>query len=140
MNPSNRDDKAAREWALQEDAFDAERRGDVPDDDARLARYRAVARALREPMTPMLPPDFAQQMARRVRNDEALAGSFEQRGAIAMIVLLALSGLVYLGAEGIAAAFAAMPGMRVIGNSWVMAFAACVAVSFATQRWARPTT
>src|SRR6185503_17201786 len=53
-----------REWLAQERALDAERRGLAPaGDNARVRRYRLLARALREPMPVALPADFARRMA-----------------------------------------------------------------------------
>ena len=56
-----------REWQAQEHALRAERLGlDPAAGDARVRRYRLLARALREPMPDALPADFAQRMAAQV--------------------------------------------------------------------------
>lgn len=59
------DNAMEREWALQEQAVQAERLG-LDTRDTRLQRYRAIARALRQPLDDNLPPGFASQMARQV--------------------------------------------------------------------------
>ena len=125
------DERREREWALQERAFDAERHGEPADGEARLQRYRAVARALREPIVPALPMDFARIVARRARADAELAGRLELRIAVAMIALLGLVGLFWLTRDG-GAALAAVP---VVTNSWVLALVACVGTSALVQWW-----
>jgi hypothetical protein len=131
MSTESREDELEREWALQERALDAERRGEAPGGDARLQRYRAVARALREPVVPSLPMDFARVVARRAREDAARAGRFEQRFAVALVALLGGAGLFFLLRDG-GAALASVP---VATNAWVLALAACVGVSTLAQWW-----
>lgn len=131
MNHEPEDDKRDREWALQERAFEAERGGEAAGGDARLQRYRAVARALREPVVPALPMDFARVVARRAREDAALAGRFEQRVAVALVALLGMVGLFWLVRDG-GAALSALP---LATNAWVLALGACVGTSALAQWW-----
>lgn len=133
LNEISGDERREREWALQERAFDAERRGEPADGEARLQRYRAVARALREPIVPALPMDFARVVARRARVDAELSGRFELRFAVAMLALLGLAGLFWLTQDG-GAALAAVPAVT---NEWVLALAACIGVSYAVNGWGR---
>ena len=54
------DDAHEREWQAQEHALQAERLGlDPAGDNARVRRYRLLARALRQPLPETLPGDFA---------------------------------------------------------------------------------
>ena len=126
-----RDERREREWALQERAFDAERQGEATEGDARLQRYRAVARALREPIVPALPRDFARRVAVRASDEAARAGQVEQRFAIGLIALLGMVGLFWL-ARGGGAALASLP---VVTNAWVLALGACVGTSALMQWW-----
>ena len=134
------DDKrqaAEREWALQERALDAERAGAPAGGDARAQRYRAVARALREPIVPQLPADFAKQVAQRARWREGVQfdGRFERLLGIALFAAFAVAALYHIGP--IIAALAASPGGRVLTNEWVLAMLACLAVSGGMQWWLR---
>ena len=131
MNTDPRDEPAMREWALQERALDAERRGEPAGADTRIDRYRAIARALREPVEPQLPPDFARRVARRVRDDAAASGSAELRIATAMVAVLGAVALGWLVRDG-GAAFASLP---VATNAWVLALGACVGTSALVQWW-----
>lgn len=152
MNPSHPtedrpfDDSALeREWRAQEEALRAEReRADSAHDDARRRSYRAVARALREPLPDALPPDFAARLEQRVaqeRADNAFASPFER---IALGLMIALFGI----AIGIAVAVSAAATLQPVGdalhaimslgsNRWLVALGACVALSGAMQRLTR---
>lgn len=139
MNTPTNDTREAaeREWALQERALGAERAGLPVEGDARSQRYRAVARALREPIVPQLPVDFAKQVAQRAlwADGKLFDASFERWFGMGLFVLLALASLWHL--DDIVAALAATPSGRVLGNSWVLAAAACVGVSVGMQWWLR---
>jgi hypothetical protein len=153
MIPSQPHDKfddpaLEREWQAQEQALRAEReQANGLHDDARLRSYRAIARALREPLPQALPADFAVQMARRVEAqaqesaDASFATPFER---IALGAMIALFGI----AIGIAIAVSASTALQPIGdairqivtwsaNPWLVALGACLAVSSAGQRWIR---
>lgn len=69
--PSPQDDSMEREWVLQEQALRAERLGLDASRDAELQRYRAVARALRQPLDEDLPLDFAREVAREAHRRAA---------------------------------------------------------------------
>ena len=97
MNDHDRHDLKARdiderEWQAQERALQAERLH-LGDTDPRLASYRAIARALRQPLPHGLPADFARQLAARLGR-APLDTRVEQTLLRALLTLLALSGAV----------------------------------------------
>lgn len=69
--PSPHDDSMEREWALQEQAVRAERLGLDASRDAKVQRYRAVARALQQPLDEDLPPNFAREIAQEAHRRAA---------------------------------------------------------------------
>jgi hypothetical protein len=69
--PSSPDDRMEREWMLQESAMRAERLGLDESSDQALQQYRAVARALRQPLDKNLPPDFASRISMEARRRAA---------------------------------------------------------------------
>jgi anti-sigma factor RsiW len=110
-----------REWVLQERAVRAERLGLDVRDAAKLQRYRAVARALRQPLDEDLPPDFASEVARNVRQQATdtmrleLYLSWTLLGVLAVLLL----GLVVRYSSLLQAW---------LSNPWLMALIACVAL------------
>ncbi|GFZ95367.1 hypothetical protein [Dyella caseinilytica] len=117
-----------REWTLQERALQAERFGLGPEDDAKLQRYRAVTRALREPLDLQLPDDFAIQMALRVkrrsasdRQPELWLSSVLLGALCAMMVGLA----VMCGPEWLQLGQAAVKSYQ-LTNPWLLALVACM--------------
>ncbi|WP_333677896.1 hypothetical protein [Dyella sp.] len=115
------DDGMEREWVLQERAVRAERLGLDVRDAAKLQRYRAVARALRQPLDEDLPPDFASEVARNVRQQATdtmrleLYLSWTLLGVLAVLLL----GLVVRYSSLLQAW---------LSNPWLMALIACVAL------------
>ena len=101
------------EWLAQERALREERAGAIAaGDDALLARYRQVARALRRPLPDALPADFARSVAMRV----AHAGPdmrLEQQLLRVLSLLLAVS---------------AIAALALYGGEWPRAFAAVILV------------
>ncbi|HEX7731823.1 MAG TPA: hypothetical protein VF415_04190, partial [Rhodanobacter sp.] len=94
--PPFADPAREREWQAQERALQAERLGlDPAGDDARVRRYRLLARTLRQPMPEALPEDFAKQMAARVAVAPARRHAADARfestlaGILAVVLLLA---------------------------------------------------
>ena len=144
------DDHASeREWQAQERAVRAERLGlDANGDDARVRRYRLVARALRQPPGEALPDDFARQVAARVEATPRMSPATDGRAEWALLSTLAgilvLAGgitLVLYGQAWLPAIHAAWPA----GSSttdpaalrWALAFAACLGFSWLMGAWQR---
>lgn len=136
------DDPArAREWQAQEYALDAERRGSDPAaDDARVRRYRLLARALREPMPDALPADFARRMAAQVAAapSRQVAGlRIESTLANALVVLLLVAGGVMLALYG----NIWLPAFRHLlpapAANWLLALGACLGASWLLGQWQR---
>ena len=122
-----------REWQLQERALQAERLH-LGDADPRLASYRAIARALRQPMAHGLPADFARQLAARLGR-APLDTRVEQTLLRGLVTLLALSGAVVAAMYGQAwlpAILAVLPtGSSPNAMHWLLAVVACVGMSWA---------
>jgi hypothetical protein len=137
-------ERERREWDAQESALRAERAGSVAGDDADVAQYRVIARALRTPRFDAIPRDFAAEMAARALRDARLANeSFEVwlgRGLVALLLLAGAVALrVYGGESSLGFSFsvpdaAALNVQAVVG--WSLAVAACVGISslFASAR------
>jgi len=127
-----------REWQAQERALRAERLGlDPHGDDARVRRYRLLAKALREPPATSLPADFASQVAAQA----ARSGRARKlRGGTLETVLLAgLPGaLVMTGGVAMAmyaktwlpAVRLALPTIDPQSLHWSLAFAGCLGLSW----------
>jgi hypothetical protein len=84
-----------RQSALQAQAEQAERQGLPAGVDPALDRYRLVLRALRQPVTPALPADFAQMVAARVAQAEEKS-SLEDWLTTLLMFGLAITGLVFV--------------------------------------------
>lgn len=128
------------EWLAQEIALDRERRQmDGAHDDALVAGYRKIARALAEPPASILPADFASRMARRVDQRIEIDARFEQRLVSVLVICFALSGVVvawiYGGDWLQASAQFAPPGGAAI--KWLAAALACVGMSWAAGLFGR---
>lgn len=127
-----------REWQAQERALQAERDGGASagSDDALVARYRAVSRALREAPMPAPPPDFAASVARHV--EAVRVGNEERLERVLSQVLVAALGLsagvvsVLYGREWLRAIGSALPGGS---PSWVVLAVACIGAHWAIERW-----
>ncbi|MEP6632997.1 MAG: hypothetical protein ABJA62_02200 [Luteimonas sp.] len=126
-----------REWQAQERAMHNERLGvDASDDDALVARYRTIARALRQPPPGALPSNFAyavaQQAAARARAADA-DSSVERWLVRGLVALMTLAAIAVIGAHGeqwwraTAALFAAG---GVGAGGWIIALGACLAMTF----------
>jgi hypothetical protein len=125
--PSNSDEEKARqEWLAQERALNEERHGTgVADSHGDVAKYRLIARALRQPSGQppgdALPADFAIRTAARI---ETLARASDDRLETwlqrVLLSLLLLAGGVTLFLFNAAA-------------NWILAAAFCLALSGATD-------
>ena len=121
-----------REWQAQERALQAERLH-LSDADPRLGSYRAIARALRQPLPHGLPADFARQLAARLGR-APLDTRVEQGLLRGLLTLLALSGAVVAAMYGQAwlpAIVAVLPASSPNAMHWLLAVAACVGMSWA---------
>jgi anti-sigma factor RsiW len=107
-----------REWAVQERAVRAERLRLDARDDVALHRYRAIARALRQPLDKDLPPDFASEVARNVRQQAIDTMRLELYLSWALLGVLAvlLLGLV-VRYSGLLQAW--------LSNPWLVALTVC---------------
>ncbi|MFC4765775.1 hypothetical protein [Dyella koreensis] len=137
-------DAAEREWQAQEQAIERERHGlDPATDDARVLRYRVLARALRQPPEQALPADFAQRVARQVELSAASRASadpgFErylQRFLVAVLMVGAIVVVAGHASEWLPSFSAAVP-MTVLTNPWLLAFACCIGLSQGIAQWQR---
>jgi hypothetical protein len=128
-----------REWEAQERALQAEATGAAVGQDPLVARYRVVARALRQPMPPALPANFAQMMAARVgRAPLDLRVERTLTGALTLLLLAsALVVAALYGGQWLRASLALLPPLSSTALDWVLAGAAGVAMSWALSAFAR---
>ena len=134
---TDEDDAREREWQAQERAFRQELRGDgAAPGDARVLRYRAVVRALREPPPVDLPAHFARDLARAIGSGtpaRAPESRFELGLALAAIAMFGLClALVWNGDSPSAAALTTTIGA--LDTPWPIALLACIALSAVAQR------
>ena len=137
-----------REWQAQERAVHAERAHAAANaDDARSREYRLIARALSEAPADTLPEDFAASVAQRALADprapvsavEPFTSPFERR---LLQLLIAVFGVaigavvVFLGGETLQSISSSILAMSAYAkNPWVLALAACLALSAGGQLW-----
>jgi hypothetical protein len=132
-----------REWQAQERAFAAERLGlDPAADDARVRRYRLLARTLRQPMPVALPADFAQRTAA-----QAAAASSRRRTAGAhvesvltavLIVTLAVAAGVVVANYGdtwLPAFRHLLPTGSAPATGWLLTLGGCLGASWLLGLW-----
>lgn len=124
-----------REWRAQERALQEERLHLTGD--PRLASYRRIARALRQPLPDALPADFARRLAAQVGH-VPLDMRFEQGLVRGLAVALALSGAIVAAMYGqpwLPAIAAALPtSASGAAAHWLLALVACVGVSWGFDR------
>jgi hypothetical protein len=138
------DDAASeREWLAQERAMRRERLHlDTAGDDARVLRYRALARALREPPQESLPVDFAQRVAAQAtcvparRTVSVTAFEFFLMSALAVtLVTAAIVVTVLYGSSWLPSISAALPAPDPLTVRWLLAFAGCMGLSWLLAKW-----
>ena len=126
-----------REWQAQERARLDERNGVAPGDDPLLARYRQVARALRQPPPVALPADFAAQVAARAGH-APLDTRFERLAMRGLVGALALSGAVaaaLYGGEWLRSLALLLPRESPgLVLNWALALAGCLGLSWSFER------
>ena len=137
-------EREQREWDAQESAVRAERVGSSSVDDADVAQYRVIARALRTPQLDAIPRDFAAETAARALREMRLASETVEvwlsRGLIALLLLAGAVALRVYGGESLLGFSFSVPDtvalnvQTVIG--WSLAVAVCVGISslFASAR------
>lgn len=125
-----------REWQAQEQALRDERLGIAASgSDAPQAHYRAIARALLEPLEPVLPPDFARQVASKATASAAPARAnarFEQIMLGVLGATLVVSGVVAMVRYG----GEALPTFDARIAQWGLAIAVCAGLSWSLD-WLR---
>ncbi|WP_166211157.1 hypothetical protein [Cognatiluteimonas telluris] len=139
-------DAEEREWLAQERAWRDERAGITGPADPSLGSYRTVVRALREPVTPALPVDFARTLDAQCRHARAGGGvesGLEVQVQRALLGLLAVSALVALalrGGDWWRASTAVLPLLdHPTTLNWMLALASCLGLSWAMDRLRRRT-
>ena len=134
-----------REWQAQERAMQAERLGrDPAADDARVRRYRLLARTLREPMPEALPADFARQVAAQVATApprRQVAGTrLESTLASALAAALVLAGgaaLAYYGNVWLPGFRSLLPATGTPATGWLLALGGCLGATWLLGLWQR---
>lgn len=129
------------EWQAQERALDQERRG-VPLDaaDPRLAEYRLIARALRNPAMEPVPADLAAQIVQHVSMTQGLGERLERWLLRALGIGLALAAIAAVAAYGAdwAPAFADLvPRWSARSADWSGVLIGCLALSLGWQGMVR---
>ncbi|QBB71286.1 hypothetical protein ELE36_13485 [Pseudolysobacter antarcticus] len=137
-NPAN-NNVSEHEWQLQELALHEERTGIASGDkNARLQRYRLLARVLREPLPQTLPADFAARLARlaeaEIQRSKLLDLRFEKALLLTFLLIfgLAVAFVITLyGDEWLRS----IPSVHSSAMQWLLALAACIGISRAMQPW-----
>lgn len=157
-DPNERDeDVQRREWQVQERARKEERHGVEPigngDDTAStlpgsdgitagsLAKYRLIARALRQPPIGSLPESFAAETAARI---EAMSGTMSdgvemwlQRALFTLLLVTGTATAVVFGGEWLTALVSRVFALGHSGpgtaGDWIVAVAVCLTLSLAIE-------
>lgn len=139
--PRNHPDHGSddREWQLQERALHDERHAAATSDDPALARYRQVVRALRQPLPPALPADFATRVATCAGSAHApLDTRLEQAITGTLMVLLAVAACVAFwlyGDSWLHESLALLPRQAIgFAMNWGVALAACIGLSWSLEQ------
>lgn len=137
------DEACEREWLAQERAMWCERLHlDRASDDARVQRYRMLARALRKAPQESLPADFAQRVA--VQATSAPAGNvitdtrfeFILIATIGIMLVAAVVAVITLyGDAWLPSINAMLPAPGAVASRWLLAFAGCVGLSWLLAQW-----
>ena len=125
------------EWQAQERALrELRERIDLHSTDPRVAEYRLIARALRQPMPDLLPAHFARDLAARVGNvplDTRLERWLMRVLIGAMVVSGLVAAMVY-GGDWWNALAGSVPQASATTINWMLAAGACVAGSWLFER------
>jgi hypothetical protein len=125
------------EWEIQELARQAERSGlDSTPEDARVGRYRFIARALCTPVVIALPHDFATQVSARITASGDRSAPTGAHFEIVLLFILAsilvvAAGRVFadLGHFWIQATRSALSSLGTTNIGWPLAFLICIGLS-----------
>ncbi len=124
------------EWEAQERALREERACNDVIADSRIAQYRMIARALRQPMPDFLPVDFAKDLAARV--DHAPLDTRLERWLMWLLAgAMMVSGIVAMlmyGAGWWQAVVSSLPDTSATTINWLCAAGACMGGSWLLQR------
>ncbi|MEW9622644.1 hypothetical protein [Rhodanobacter geophilus] len=143
--PTFDDAAREREWQAQEHALQAERLGlDPAAGDARVRRYRLLARTLRTPAPVALPADFARQVAAQVATlpvrRPAADTRFESTLAGVLAATLLVAGgvmLVDYGSAWLPAFRGLLPASGTPATGWLLALGGCLGASWLLGLWQR---
>lgn len=129
------------EWQAQERALEHERRG-LPLDaaDPRVAEYRLIARALRNPAMEPVPADLAAQIVQHVSAAQGLGERVEHwllRILGVVLALVAMAAVAVYGASWTPAFAEVVPRWSASSGDWSGVLIGCLAVSLAWQGVAR---
>jgi hypothetical protein len=130
------DDAHEREWLAQERAWRHERLGlDPAGDDARVRRYRLLARTLRQPPDEALPADFARQVAARADARHRPAAGTQPESVLvlvlaAIMLVAAMVVTVRYGSRWLPSFATVLPGPGSSASSWLLALCACIGASY----------
>jgi len=137
------DEAREREWLAQERAMRCERLHlDCASDDARVQRYRMLARALRKAPQKSLPADFAQRIAAQATSGPAGNVITDTRfefiliAAIGIMLVVAVVAVITLyGDAWLPSINAMLPAPSAVASRWLLAFAGCVGLSWLLAQW-----
>ncbi len=124
------------EWQAQERAVREERERNNVIADSRIAQYRLVARALRQPMPDLLPADFAKNLAARVAH-VPLDTRLERWLMCLLTGAMIVSGIVAMlihGAGWWQAVASSVPDTSATTINWICAVGACMGGSWLLER------
>jgi hypothetical protein len=137
------DEAREREWQAQEQAMRRERLHlDPASDDARVQRYRMLARALREAPQDGLAADFAQRVAAQAASVPAgkvvsdTRFEFILMAAIAIALVVAVVAVITLYGDAWLPPISTMlPAPGALATRWLLAFAGCIGLSWLLAQW-----
>ena len=127
----NTNDQEAR---TQAEAERAEREGLASGRDSRVDRYRLVVRALRKPLEPQLPADFASRVAAIALQRDRGEG-FEEWIVVFLMLAMGIGALIFVG-PALAGMVHTVVSVQLPPLPWhqVVMAASCIGVVWAIER------
>lgn len=131
-----------REWQAQEKAMNCERAGlDLPATDTLGVSYLPVARALGQPLEPLLPVDFAARVAAMAARGQQAGMEAESKlehwlllGLAAVFVISALAaGVIYGDGSWLGSSFSLLARLGAGNLAWPLALVACLVISWSAE-------